>query len=924
MGYSQHSSHAYSGDVENIKHRVSSNSNAPSSEQIRWPEKFDLFTNKENSSSVDFSVVESHAPADLVGSTLYLDHRPASDMSGNFGSFTPSDGVIDTGSIDVFNKSIVFSTLPTANPFTVSYTARADKIEDSHVNALQNAVMELERVVGLKTPITGAGSGVATLPILISTDIGELTEMQSIQDYLPNAVFTRHLQDDLQIGSTDDSDIPVGNVTITLGATGSISRDSIIIDADSLTVQATNTANPHSLPSGTFIYSSNTGDYVGFSGVSEFASQVTIGKSYGALIDSFNDTVPGGDLDHFYNQAALRVHGGLWFNSGISGVGSIVFITTTGESVQVVGGVHATTLLIDSTATFNGTTNTVNGEWFIQHPGFLRTSNDITMTDKPDGTHTKIDGLDASYAAAAIDHHATIKGVVDSSVRHSITEQHGSDATGNPGYNIVHHPQLGFDMYPVLRGWTFTGLVNFEKAQSGQHHNIILLDCEIDAVGFNHPSDSTKSHSLGGGSNPWGSYCTGLFNPGDTWIEFNLGNGDSNKLSYPIYYHTPEALEAGQLTGVNVYIAADDDTFEDGTVLTATEFRLYQPGNVPLDHLQADGDGSFNTATAPVVEFGNQTNSDYPNTRVSLLTEEAWDGGNAVDEQRVLHKRLNAGSVVSVDLTDAFTKSLDGYSPSAASPGTGVAYVFATSRPGNTSTDETTLVLRATPTPYGLASQMVYKNGFNMQPGQHCPVGEVWASTTNGTSWTHVETVSYRTDGFYDSGWVPMVEYLSDQSATPVPQKLGRCLPIFESLDGGSNEHATSEGDMHFWVEHNLGPVRGGMTDFEFKVWIASYKEIRYTDPQQSDLFSRGQSVYKQTAAGDMNLWSPFSMPYHASHERYSTFQGGTAAKGELRDMTEHARIKMVDSRFAQVSFDGLATTIEGQEYIRVYVRRIR
>jgi hypothetical protein len=84
MTYEQYSTHAYTGDIESVKNRVLSNSHSPKSETIQWPAKFDIFTNKENSTLTAFSVTESHALSEFVGSTLYLHHRPATNSLGGF------------------------------------------------------------------------------------------------------------------------------------------------------------------------------------------------------------------------------------------------------------------------------------------------------------------------------------------------------------------------------------------------------------------------------------------------------------------------------------------------------------------------------------------------------------------------------------------------------------------------------------------------------------------------------------------------------------------------------------------------------------------------------------------------------------------------------------------------------------------------
>ena len=890
MTYNQYSTNAQTGATEAGKNRLSSNSNAANAETILWPAKFDLFSNKENTSMSDFAVVEEHASSSISTSLLYLDHRPASDLSGNVGTITLSDGILDSGSTDIFNKSITFSTNPTGDTFTVSYTARADKIEDAHVNALQSAVMEIQNRLGLTSPVDGVGTGMLSLPVVTTLNPETLADLQAIQTFLPNVILLGHLGSDVNIGSTNNSNLPQSDITITVGNTGALTRDSLVIDVDALTVQSTNGTT-----AGVFNYSSNTGDQVGFSGVVELASQVRIGKSYGALIDSYEDTVPSG-AGAFYSGAALQVHGGIWFGSGLSGNGNITVVTVTGEALTVIGQFHGTSLLIDNDATFNGGT-TFNALTQVAYPGSLTSNNHISLTNRPDGAPSKIDSLDPSYAEAALKHEPVLKGTVTSNVRPLITQEDSNPNTSNAKY----HPQLGFTMYPIVGGWTFTGNALYEKASVSTHKNVVLLECNMEAV-----------VGLSGGSTESGSYCTGLFNPGDTFIEFDIANSNKNKVSYPIYYHTPEGYTGNTLTGINAYLACDDAAFEDGTQLAGSTWRMYQPGNVPSENITADGGGSFLSSTAPKVAFGNLNNAEYPTQGLGMITNKGWEGGTTVIDDRPLHKRLLAGESVVVDITSALTKSIEGLNSA-----TGIAYIYATSNPGNDITLETSIQLRATPSPYGIASANVFQGGFSMNPGQDCAVGEVWASTVNsGADWALVEVASYRADAFYDSGWVPMVSYIG----TGIAPDLGRCLPITGSVAGVDYE--TAENNYNFFVEHNLGPVRGGLTEFDFKVWVSRYKDISYTG--QQSLANSDGLIYQQTSAGDMNLWTPFAMPYEAIGVYQ---QGYNGAKGALMDITDKARVNMIDSRFARISVDsdpGTDAAIEDNQYIRVYFRRNR
>ena len=167
MSYEQYSSYGYTGDVEAAKNRIPNNAyDSNLAEAVEFPNKYDLFVNKDNTTVGAFSVVESHTLDDLNGSTLYLDHRPDVDANGTPVTISSSDGTLDQSTLNLTTATIDFSTLPTATTFTVSYSARGDKVWDSHINALQNAVMRVQTTLGLRNAIEGVGTGLITLPLV--------------------------------------------------------------------------------------------------------------------------------------------------------------------------------------------------------------------------------------------------------------------------------------------------------------------------------------------------------------------------------------------------------------------------------------------------------------------------------------------------------------------------------------------------------------------------------------------------------------------------------------------------------------------------------------------------------------------------------------------------------------------------------------
>ena len=346
MSYSQYSIYAYTGNTESIKNRIPNNAyDAPSAEYIGFPSKFDVFVNKDNATQGGFPVTETHTLSSLVGDTLYLDHRPDQDSA-----FSSSDGTLDTATLNLSTASIEFSTRPTAEVFSITYTARGDKIWDSHINVLQNAVMAMQTSLGLLSASGGVGTGIVTLPVVTQYDPSDQTELTSVKtNVLPNIVMLGNLEGDIKIGSTSNAslasygdsghDIVLGN-----RVAGTAPRDNLYIDAKTLAV------NDVATGVSTLTYSSFTGDLVGFSGNTTFASQVTIGgPNPGSGVYSGN--VPGG-MQSFYDDAMLRVNGAIYFGSDLSGNGAITFNTSTGASLDVIGTINADDLIVDNTSTF--------------------------------------------------------------------------------------------------------------------------------------------------------------------------------------------------------------------------------------------------------------------------------------------------------------------------------------------------------------------------------------------------------------------------------------------------------------------------------------------------------------------------------------------------------------------------------------------
>jgi len=887
MPYNQYTDSPITGYDNTILNRVDNNSNAAGSEESTFPTKFDLFVNKENASLGGFAVTEVHTLSQIAGSTLYLDHRPAVDYTGGIGTFTISNGgIIDTSQTDVIGGSIEFSTLPSTTTFTVSYTAAADKIQDSHLNALQNTVLNIQGVLGVRSPVNGQGTGIVSLPIVSTFDPVNGTELTNIRTLFPEIVLLKHLEENVNIASSTIG--AVQGITIAIGSTGVSARDTIIVDTNSLTIKAADGS------AAVYNIGTSTGEAVNISGVTTIASQTTIGLNNGALLE-FEDSVPIGQLA-FYSGAALRVHGGIWFGSGLSGNGNITLNATSGTVVTVTGELDVENIEVSDYAIFNGET-TLNDLTTINSPGYLKTNNDITLQTKPNGAPSLIDGLDPSYGAWAVDHPGQNGELLDS-IRSPIDS---AVVDANPKLAKL-HPVYQFYMYPIIAGWTYTGVTNFNKASLSGDKNILLLSTNMSGIA-----------GVGGGVAQSGDYCTGLFNPGDTYIEFkDISAADA--YSYPIYSHTP--FRNGTIvTGLNVYVAADDEALQSN--LAGKKYRLYQPGNVPYSHLS----GWAGADAAPTCTFGATNSTDYTYSTVNFITDVPWAGGSSVTNRSAQHKRIAANSAgVAVSVGSALSKSING----ASAAGTGIAYIYAVGT-NDITTNETSIQLKASPTPFGIASPGAQMGSPKVLPGQHIPVGEVVASTTDGSTWTVVEVTSYRPKGYYDSCWLPLVNL----TTTNIPN-YGRCLPFYGASYVYDRDSAWDSGHYQFWVQHDLGPVshRG---EIDFHIYIANYGTPSFTSNYNSSLTTiPNNSALRLSARGSQNLWTPYGDNYVSTHT-YSTSLSSSLSRGFLKDLSNRFNLTYLDTRYARFTFDKQeqeVNTFKGDGdrnagYIRVIIKKI-
>jgi hypothetical protein len=999
MAYNQYSQWAPTGAHPAAVTRVTSNPHSTKDGYVGFPNKFDAFGNKENAGIGPFAVTESHPIADIVGGVLPLDHRVAVDITGGYTAPTLNGGGAVT-STDIYQSTITVGTTPSVDPFNVTYIARADQIHDTHINAIQNALMATQQQVGLGSLISGAGTGISTLNVVTNFDPSDAVEYSVFAAKLSNGLMLGHLSSDLQISSTHESFMAgYGNtgLKVTLGSTTANTRNDVTIDADVFTLETAAGADPVN-KRGTYHIGGTTGDLTIITGETRIASQLTVGYPGGAHIDPIVTTVPPSPSGAFYSGAAIRAHGGIWFGSGMSGFGDITFITTEGENVDIEGDLETDTLAVNQSTVLNGSTYIPTSSTFTcgnwSHIQFYTVPYFAGNASSKAGYLRGRWGLgleghqmqDPDYVSM----YGQIRGHTVGSVVDSCKPQITQGNTGQYGQkNIKRHPTLGVDMYPIIGGWTFTGKVNYNPGTVYDHNNVVLISSDMTAcgpggeTGTAHDNvihtlgglaggDSIWSPSLGGGVSGWGSYSSGLFSPGDTYIEFESTSSTNlrEQHAYPIYYHEPNIGSNGTMyenmvTGLNLWVVGDDNT--QLANLVGNHYRIFQPGNAPVEHLECD----FSTAALPLVTLKFQGLGDSPNDyekqRFGMVTDKPLNDKSHWHQDHI-YKTIDSYAMTSnpmrAVITGALAKSVEAkvqLTSGVVYPSTfrmtGVAYIFACAKTLSQSqhadmlpTDQSFaahnnqggLVLKASPTPFGVADAGLYESATNSLTTSDLgvPLGEVVAYTTQdpdgGGAWTHVETTSYRVDGYYDSCWVPLVEYQSNfllhdrDIANPAfiagafgNGGLGRCLPFYGTTTRQSDGVSTFKdgqqvyaedsalGYSQFWVEHNLGPIRS-LADLDFKAYVASYASMKtngrnsvyplLTGVHDNSLYKLSQNQYNLWASPPDIYADAADIP-SSSTEHFAVSPLESAIdRGFMNEITHAVSVTYMDTRFALLS----------------------
>lgn len=611
MAYDIFSSYAPTG--ESATRVVSTNESAPEGRVIGYPTNLDLFVQLISDKEGTVSVTESRKVSELIGSRLYLYHRPLVLANGNPVTISVSDGVVDSSFTNPSSAYIVFSTLPTSD-FTVTYYAAPDCDYTWPINNLQNSVMEIEKVLGPNND--PAYPGVRNLKIgLFDSPTGE-----SALDVLQNAVYLSDLDQDITIASSADPSLQItrgGAHQIQIGR----ETDNVLVDATGFTVFQSDGSSSVKIQLGLA-----TGDSISWIGSASGAGRLTLGGPEWPEIYS-GAIFTTGLTTGFYDTSVLRVHGTAAFMGDVRAIGNITVVNTTGSTSTVLGDwtirdelyVYGTSHLIGETETNNLT---------VQQT--LYADRDIVLNDV-NGSGGRgqgvVDGLDCSEVAWNYKY-------VTSNYK-PFTILNAAIKTGHTlPKNTIHRPWMTIQNTNLVGDlFAITGQLNAAASYSGVHPNILQLLTEVDIVSGFYGSVGTIS----------GVWSPGMMDPGT--MSIRMLDGPAAGAEGPIYGYTVEQVTGNSLIGLNVFIPEEFIIPPQ----TYNKFILYNPLSVEHDLLQADG-GAFPTVTI----------------NASLQDPLAI---SFRDEVRVMKTSYGPMSIL-----NALELSVSGL---AGEPVTGVAYIFA-------------------------------------------------------------------------------------------------------------------------------------------------------------------------------------------------------------------------------------------------------
>lgn len=676
MAYDIFSTHAPTGASTTV---VSTNPFSSQGRNIGYPTSFDKFVRIISEADGSQTVVESRKLTDLVGSRLYLYHRPLINSNGSIATITVSDGTIDTSFTNSAQGYIVFSSLPSVD-FTVTYVAVPDCDFSWSINTLQDSVMEIQNVLGP----TNSPSYPSIRNLKVAIFDSPLDSVTS--GVFQNAYYLSDLDQDITIASTSDPGLAISRGT---AHTIQIGRetDNVIIDATGFTILQTDGTLSSTIRLGT-----ETGDSIFWKGAASGAGPLTLGgpewPQYSGVIFT------AGLTGSFYSGAMLRVHGDAAFMGNVKAIGNITIINTTGTTSTVLGDwTVQDELFVNGISHLNGTVETNNIE-VAQNIYLSRNLIAENVAGAGGAGQTLIDNLDCSEIA----HNYSF--VTKSKHNNSVIAAPLKIEAIAPK-KVTYRPWLSLGPSNLVGDiFAITGTLNAAASSSGAHPHILQLLMTAGIV------SGTHTGTIGTSSGVWSA---GMMDPGSMWVR--MLSGPAQNFESPIYGFTVEATSSSNLTRLNVFLPDAISTPPQ----TNNSYILYNPKSCAFNTVSAVGGAS------PTFSINASTNEP-----LAVSFE---------DEVRIMYS-----STTNYSLTNALEHSVSGLG---GSPVTGIAYIFADS---NGTDPENPPIFKAKPVPIRL-------------PGQ-TPIGEVVASKAAST-WTILETVSYRPNGIYDSSWIPIYSSVS-------------------------------------------------------------------------------------------------------------------------------------------------------------------
>lgn len=690
MTYAIFSTHAPTGSSSTV---VSTNPYSSEGRDIGYPTSLDKFVRVISEADGSQTVVESRKVSDLVGSRLYLYHRPLINAVGTVASITVSSGTLDTSATNPAQGYVVFSSLPTV-AFTVTYVAVPDCDLSWSINTLQDSVMEIQDILG--------PTNQPTFPSVRNLKVGLFdSPLDAVTSgVFPNAYYLSHLDQDIRISSSDNPTLIAAR-----GAAHSIQigrkSDNVIIDATGFTVFQSDALVRADITLGT-----KTGDRISWKGTASGAGPLTIGGPEWPMFSGI--VFSTGLTGSFYSGAMLRVHGDAAFMGNIRTIGNITVVNTTGSTSTVLGDwTVQDELFVNGRSYLNGTVETNNLE--VKQNIYL--SRDLIAGNVAGAGgvgQTLIDNLDCSEVALSYPYITKSKhnnAVISAPIK---TGQIAPKKVTNRPWLSLGPTSLVGDIFSI------TGSLNAAASNSGAHPHILQLLMNVGIV------SGTFTGTLGSTSGVWSA---GMMDPGAMWIR--MLNGPAQNFEAPIYGYTVEQTAGANISRLNVFLP---DAISNPPQ-TNNLYLLYNPKACDYNTLSAVGGAS-------------------PTFSVNASVQEPL-AISFEDEVRVM-----TSATTNFSLTTALEASISGLG---GSPVTGIAYIFADA---NNTDPENPPIFRAKAMPF-------------RTPGQTA-IGEVVASKAAST-WTIVDTISYRPNGIYDSSWIPI------HSGTTISATSGRVTPGFSS-----------------------------------------------------------------------------------------------------------------------------------------------